>query len=246
MGKLDLYNKYREVPKDALKAFDNGKFKGTDINTMWRIKSLTEEFGPCGLGWYPEIVRTWSEQGAKGEVLAFAEINLYVRYNDEWSKGINATGGSKLVEYAASKDYHKSNDEGYKMAITDALGVACKLLGFGADVYWANDKTKYTVDDTKQEQEAAQNQTVTEKKGKLSKKGFFEKHGYLAFEKECASYDKRLGNIPFEKWGEEHFEVVEEDMKERHRKRERQAQLSMVGDADIPFPMAGEYVEGQD
>ena len=30
------------------------------------------------------------------------------------------------------------------MAITDAFGVACKYLGIGADVYWANDKSKYT------------------------------------------------------------------------------------------------------
>ena len=35
------------------------------------------------------------------------------------------------------------------MAITDALGVACKLLGFGADVYWDNDRTKYTNDELK-------------------------------------------------------------------------------------------------
>ena len=34
------------------------------------------------------------------------------------------------------------------MAITDAFGVACKYLGIGADVYWANDRTKYTDDTT--------------------------------------------------------------------------------------------------
>lgn len=30
------------------------------------------------------------------------------------------------------------------MALTDAISVACKALGFGADVYWAKDATKYT------------------------------------------------------------------------------------------------------
>ena len=35
------------------------------------------------------------------------------------------------------------NDECYKMALTDAISVACKALGMGADVYWNKDTTKY-------------------------------------------------------------------------------------------------------
>ena len=37
-----------------------------------------------------------------------------------------------------------TSDECYKMALTDAISVACKALGFGADVYWGADRTKYT------------------------------------------------------------------------------------------------------
>lgn len=144
MDNLELYNKYKSVPANALKAFDNGNFKGTDINTMWRIKCLTEEFGMCGVGWYPELVNKWTEQGANGEIMCFVEIKLYVKANGEWSKGISATGGSKLVSFVKSRGETKSSDEGYKMAFTDAFGVACKYLGIGADVYWENDKTKYT------------------------------------------------------------------------------------------------------
>lgn len=28
----------------------------TDINPMWRIKRLTEIFGPVGVGWWHEVV----------------------------------------------------------------------------------------------------------------------------------------------------------------------------------------------
>lgn len=150
---LELYNKYKDVPSDALKAFNNGSFKGTDINTMWRIRCLTEEFGPCGIGWYFDIIKQWTEDGADNEVMCFAEIKLYYQANGEWSKGISATGGSKIIQYFSSKDYVKTNDEGYKMAITDALGVACKYLGFGASVYWGNDKTKYTDNDMPKKEE---------------------------------------------------------------------------------------------
>jgi hypothetical protein len=41
----------------------------------------------------------------------------------------------------------KSNDDGYKMAYTDAISVACKLLGMSADVYWAAGETKYNRDE---------------------------------------------------------------------------------------------------
>ena len=35
------------------------------------------------------------------------------------------------------------SDEAYKMALTDAISIACKALGMAADVYFANDRTKY-------------------------------------------------------------------------------------------------------
>lgn len=143
MENLSIYNKYKKVPEEALKPFDNGKFKGTDINTMWRIKCLTEEFGPVGVGWYYDIVRTWTEPGANGDVFAFAEIALYVKINDLFSAPIRATGGNTIVKFNKKYKTNESSDEGFKMAITDALGVACKFLGIGADVYWENDRSKY-------------------------------------------------------------------------------------------------------
>ena len=48
---LDVWKAGAEVPKEATKEFNNGRFKGTDINRMWRIKVLTELFGPAGIGW---------------------------------------------------------------------------------------------------------------------------------------------------------------------------------------------------
>lgn len=152
MENLEIYNKYKSVPKEATKEFDNGKFKGTDINTMWRIKCLTEQFGPCGFGWYFEIVRTWVEQTTNNEQFAFAEIKLYIKADGEWSKGISGTGGNKLTRLTKDGLYSTS-DEAFKMAITDAFGVACRSLGIGADIYWANDRTKYSTADENKDDE---------------------------------------------------------------------------------------------
>ena len=140
---LKIYNEVREVPKEAKKNIGGGRLKGmTDINPMWRIKALTEQFGPCGIGWKYEITEKILEHGANDEISAFVDINLFYKYEDVWSEAIPGTGGSSFV--AKEKNGLYVSDECFKMALTDALSVACKALGVGANVYWDKDETKYT------------------------------------------------------------------------------------------------------
>ena len=147
MDNMSIYEKVRQCPQNALRPINAGRLKGkSDINPMWRIKALTETFGACGIGWYYDITRQWTEQGANGEISAFVNINLYVLVGGEWSKPIVGTGGSAFVANERNGQY--TNDEAYKMALTDAISVACKALGFAADVYWQQDSTKYTGRDT--------------------------------------------------------------------------------------------------
>ena len=150
MENLKIYEQVRSVPAEAKKNIGGGRLKGmTDINPMWRIKKLTEVFGVCGIGWKYEIVEKWIETAmAKDEITANVIINLYIRDEaGKWSDPIPGIGGSKLV--ASEEKGLYVNDECYKMALTDAISVACKALGMGADVYWDKDTTKYN--DTKKD-----------------------------------------------------------------------------------------------
>lgn len=147
MSNMDLYNKVRAVPNEAQKTIGAGRLKGmTDINPIWRIQSLTEQFGQAGIGWYYDILNRWIEDGADGEKCAFLEIALYIKQGDEWSKPIIGTGGSKFIANETKGKY--TSDEAFKMALTDAISVACKAMGFGADVYWQGGRTKYAVQPT--------------------------------------------------------------------------------------------------
>ena len=144
MDNLRFYNQMRECPKEALKAITDGKLKGkSDINPMWRIKVLTETFGPVGFGWYIEPVERWIETFDK-QATAWVAINLFVRdpESGEWSKPIYGLGGS--MQNGSGVGEGRINDEAFKMAETDAISVACKKLGIAADVYWNSDNTKYT------------------------------------------------------------------------------------------------------
>lgn len=149
---MTLYNEFRSCPSEAQKPITAGRLKGkTDINPMWRLKKLTEAFGPCGFGWTLRIVRTWIERGAEkaifndngeivlknAELTANVEIALKYKYNGEWSEEIPGIGGAMFVELE-SRGFN-TEDEAFKKAYTDAISVACKQLGIAADIYFAKD-----------------------------------------------------------------------------------------------------------
>jgi hypothetical protein len=141
---LDRYwNLLCSVPANALKTITGGRLKGkSDISPQWRYEKMTEIFGPCGFGWKYTIDKKWSEAGDHGEVFAFVDVSIYVKDGETWSEAIPGTGGSMIVE-AESAGLH-NNDEAYKMATTDALGTAMKMLGLAADVYRGNNSgSKY-------------------------------------------------------------------------------------------------------
>ena len=148
MENMKIYEAARGVPQEALKTIQAGRLKGmSDINPMFRIKRLTELFGPCGVGWWYEITGkeiTFDE--ITNQKCAFVDINLY--YTDPEtghdSHAIPGTGGASFVATERNGPY--MSDECYKMALTDAISVAAKALGIAADVYYKNGRSKYTRD----------------------------------------------------------------------------------------------------
>ena len=147
---LEIYNKLRTVPKEAQKKISGGRLNGmTDIKPMWRIEKLTEVFGMCGIGWKAPIKNKEIIDGANGEKIAVVDIELYVKVDGQWSDPIDGTGGSSFI--AKEKNGLYTSDECFKMAYTDAISVACKSLGMGADVYWGDSKYATKTITTKEE-----------------------------------------------------------------------------------------------
>jgi len=144
MENLQHWNKLCRPPEQALKRITAGRLTGkSDINPQWRIKVMTEVFGPIGFGWTVQITRQWSEQGAEGQLCAFANVAVKIKVGEEWSEPFHGTGGSMLVA-KEGKGPHTS-DECYKMAVTDAISTALKLIGVAADIYMGMfDGSKYT------------------------------------------------------------------------------------------------------
>lgn len=160
MEALTIYKKLSQPPKTALRQIQAGDLKGkTDINPQWRYEAMTEQFGLVGIGWKYEIQKLWTEPGANGEVLAFAQVAVYIRDPDskEWSDAIVGIGGSKLINKFSAGP--KSNDEGYKMAVTDAFSTSLKMIGVAADIYAGKwDGSKYNEQPSNNAEGSAQKQ----------------------------------------------------------------------------------------
>ena len=134
---LKIWDAVARPPKEALKQISGGRLSGmTDIKPQWRYKAMTEQFGPCGIGWKYTMTDKWSEVGSDSQILCFVNVDLFFKHGEVWSEAIPGSGGSMLVT-KESKGLHTS-DEGFKMALTDALSVAMSRLGVAAEIYMGN------------------------------------------------------------------------------------------------------------
>ena len=141
---MRIYSALATTPQEAQRKIGAGKLAGyTDINPMWRIKALTQLFGPQGQGWRLEVV-SWDVVEAAGEKMAHVWLNLSYKEGDAWSAAVPGFGGSKLSGKGVGDGL---NDEAFKMAFTDALSVCCKGLGLASDIYYDKDqdRTKYSL-----------------------------------------------------------------------------------------------------
>lgn len=196
MGNLDYYNKLKVVPQQALRQIQSGRLRGKhDINPMWRIKAMTEQFGVCGIGWKYIITKQWTETFGS-EVKAYCNIDLFIKVNGEWSDAIQGTGGSSEVSMESKGAY--VSDECYKMALTDALSVAMKALGVAADVYFEAGKdiididSKYGSQDIRASQQQTQTQQPTAQQPASSQYRPNDLNGGLEYLSRCVNKDNLL------------------------------------------------------
>jgi hypothetical protein len=140
---LHIWNAVKQTPTNFLKKIEFGYLKGkSDINPQWRFMAMTQAFGPVGHGWTYRHVRLWSETAPDGTMMAFAEVAVKTKIDGVWGEEFFGNGGSAIVELQKGKLV--AIDEGYKKAVTDALGVAFKAIGIAADIYLGNfDGSKY-------------------------------------------------------------------------------------------------------
>jgi hypothetical protein len=125
VSNTEIWDKLARPDPKALKAFQrSGGFRGTAINPMHTLHTVTEAFGPCGTGWGMEEPQF---QVVGSNVYCTVGV-WYVRKDGNNSFTVFGVGGEALTG--------RGDDEAFKKAYTDALGNALKHLGANADIYF--------------------------------------------------------------------------------------------------------------
>jgi hypothetical protein len=138
-AKTDLWDRLGKTDPAHTKSFQRaGGFKGTAIKPMWSYRRMTEEYGPCGVGWgIGEPSFKIIEAG--GEVLVYCIASIWHGSRENVVYGV---GGDKaLAKFSSGL---KTDDEALKKAFTDGVTNALKMIGVGADVHMGMfDDSKY-------------------------------------------------------------------------------------------------------
>lgn len=128
-----------------------GGFGGTAVKPMWVIKRLTEQFGPCGVGWGVGEPSFQVVEGG-GETLVYCTVQCW---HNNGVTGANpiatlyGVGGDKVVTKRQSGPF--CDDEAFKKAFTDAINNAFKFVGVAADIHMGQfDDSKYVAAVTKE------------------------------------------------------------------------------------------------
>lgn len=156
MSNTRLWDALGKTDPSQTKGFKRaGGFAGTAIKPMWSFKRMTEQFGPCGLGWGVNKPSFQVVSGSDGEVLVYCTVSVWYGEgtgDDERNSimtPVFGVGGDKVV--VKQQSGLRSDDEAFKKAYTDAIGNALKLIGVGADVHMGLfDDSKY-VNEMRQE-----------------------------------------------------------------------------------------------
>lgn len=136
---LALWDSLKKTDPAHTKPFNRaGGFKGTAVKPIYVIKKLTEQLGPCGIGWgmgKPDFQVVPCES----EVLVFCTVECWHGSRDNVLYGV---GGDKVQAKRSSGAF--CDDEAFKKAFTDAVNNAFKFIGVSADVHMGQfDDDKY-------------------------------------------------------------------------------------------------------
>lgn len=147
MSNTDLWDRLGKTDPKHTKGFKRaGGFSGTAIKPIYSYRRMTEEYGPCGVGWGVGQPTFQTVEAPEGEVLVYCTVSIW---HGDRNNIVFGVGGDKAV--GKNKYGIQTDDEAFKKAFTDAVTNALKLIGVGADVHMGLFEDNKYLSEVKQE-----------------------------------------------------------------------------------------------
>lgn len=125
----------------AVKPITGKQYKGNSPSPYWIVERLTDEFGPCGIGWGFTILSERMERLTETDVLHVAVVRMWFVMDGKRGE-FEQIGQTKAVYQ--SKNGTMVDEDAPKKSVTDALVKCASYLGFAGDIFsgmW--DDSKY-------------------------------------------------------------------------------------------------------
>lgn len=143
----------------AVKAITGKQYQGNSPKPYWIVERLTEEFGPCGIGWGFSIVSERMERLTESDVLHVAVVNFWYMLDDKRGE-VEQIGQTKAV-YAKRDGSLLVDEDAPKKSVTDALVKCASYIGFAGDIFAGRwDDSKYVESARKHYEEEAPKQDL--------------------------------------------------------------------------------------
>lgn len=126
----------------AVKPITGKSYKGNSPKPYWIVERLTDEFGPCGIGWGFTILSERFERFGPDESLHVAVVRLWFEFDGK--RGEFEQVGQTRASYVTASGKFMVDEDAPKKSVTDALVKCASYLGFAGDIFsgmW--DDSKY-------------------------------------------------------------------------------------------------------
>lgn len=142
MNNKELWQRVFTTDPRAVKPITGKQYNGNSPKPYWIVERLTDEFGPCGIGWGFTILSERMERLTDTDVLHVAVVRFWYVLGDKRGE-FEQIGQTKAV-YEKSKGGFMVDEDAPKKSVTDALVKCASYLGFAGDIFsgmW--DDSKY-------------------------------------------------------------------------------------------------------
>lgn len=144
-----LWNRVCVTDPKHVKAITGKQYKGNSPKPYWIVERLTEEFGPCGIGWGFTILNERMERLSETDLLHVAVVRLW--YVLDGKRGELEQIGQTRTTYKKSDGGLMVDEDAPKKSVTDALVKCASYIGFAGDIFAGRwDDSKYVAEANKE------------------------------------------------------------------------------------------------
>lgn len=145
MSNKALWERVCVTDPAAVKPITGKQYNGNSPKPYWIVERLTDEFGPCGIGWGFQIINERFERFSDTDSLHVAVVRLW--YVQDGKRGELEQIGQTKASYVTSKGSFALDEDAPKKSVTDALVKCASYLGFAGDIFSGRwDDSKYVAE----------------------------------------------------------------------------------------------------